>query len=123
MVVFVYNFGMIVKLYLKIIDCIMVLKCLVNFDGIFLLFIWMNDGGLVMDKMIVMILDFLLKDECIVIGIVLFDEIVVVFCVMKIYFFCKMVVVECEGSLGWIDKCGVFVFWLFFGFIVEYVVY
>ena len=120
---FAHNPSMIAKLHPKITDRIMVSKRSVDPDGTFSLFTWMNDGGLVMDKMIATISDFSPKDERIVTGIASLDEIAAALRVTKTHLSRKMAAAEREGSLGWMDKRGASALWLSPGFIAEYVAY
>ena len=114
---------MLARLHPTITDRIMVSKRSVNPDGTFSLFTWMNDGGLVMDKMIATITDFSPKDERIVTGIVSLDEIAAALRVTKTHLSRKMAAAEREGSLGWMDRRGASALWLSPGFIQEYVAY
>lgn len=115
--------GMLVKLHPEIVDRIMKSQRSTSPDGTFSLFTWMNDGGLVMDKMIATITDFSPKDERIVTGITSLDEIAAALRVTKTHLSRKMAIAEREGSLGWTGKRGASSLWLSPGFIDEYVGY
>ncbi|HLP70984.1 MAG TPA: hypothetical protein VK181_26035 [Rhizobium sp.] len=115
--------GMLAKLHPEIVDRIMVSQRSTSPDGTFSLFTWMNDGGLVMDKMIATITDFSSKEDRIVTGIVSLDEIAAALRVTKTHLSRKMAVAEREGSLGWTGRRGASLLWLSPGFIDEYVAY
>lgn len=115
--------GMLTRLHPQIVDRILQSQRSTNPDGTFSLFTWMNDGGLVMDKMIATISDFSPKDECIVTGITSLDEIASALRVTKTHLSRKMAVAEREGSLGWKGRRGASPLWLSPGFIDEYVAY
>ncbi len=115
--------GMLAKLHPGIVDRILQSQRSVNPDGTFSLFTWMNDGGLVMDKMIATINDFSPQDERIVTGIASLDEIASALRVTKTHLSRKMATAEREGSMGWTGKRGASLLWLSPGFIHEYVSY
>ena len=115
--------GMLAKLHPEIVDRIMKSQRSTSPDGTFSLFTWMNDGGLVMDKMIATVTDFSPKDERIVTGITSLDEIAAALRVTKTHLSRKMAIAEREGSLGWTGKRGASSLWLSPGFIDEYVGY
>lgn len=115
--------GMLAKLHPEIVDRIMKSQHSTSPDGTFSLFTWMNDGGLVMDKMIATITDFSPRDDRIVTGITSLDEIAAALRVTKTHLSRKMAIAEGEGSLGWTGKRGASSLWLSPGFIDEYVAY
>lgn len=115
--------GMLAKLHPEIVDRIMKSQRSTSPDGTFSLFTWMNDGGLVMDKMIATVTDFSPKDERIVTGITSLDEIAAALRVTKTHLSRKMAIAEREGSLGWTGKRVASSLWLSPGFIDEYVGY
>ncbi len=115
--------GMLAKLHPAIVDRILQSERSTNPDGTFSLFTWMNDGGLVMDKMIATINDFSPKDDHIITGINSLDEIAAALRVTKTHLSRKMAAAEREGSLGWTGKRGSSALWLSHGFIAEYVAY
>lgn len=115
--------GMLARLHPEIVDRIMQSPRSVSPDGTFSLFTWMNDGGLVMDKMFATIADFSPEDDRIVTGIASLDEIATALRVTKTHLSRKMAIAEREGSLGWTGKRGASSLWLSHGFIKEYVDY
>lgn len=115
--------GMLARLHPEIVDRIMQSKRSTSPDGTFSLFTWMNDGGIVMDKMIATIVDFSPKDERIVTGIASLDEIAAALRVTKTHLSRKMAIAEQEGSLGWTGRRGASSLWLSPGFLQEYVDY
>ncbi len=121
--VFAETPGMLSKLHPAIVDRILQSQRSTNPDGTFSLFTWMNDGGLVMDKMIATVSDFSPKDDRIVTGITSLDEIALALRVTKTHLSRKMAVAEREGSLGWMEKRGASSLWLSRSFIGEYVAY
>lgn len=115
--------GMLARLHPKIVDRILQSQRSTNPDGTFSLFTWMNDGGLVMDKMIATITDFVPDDDHIVTGISSLDEIASALRVTKTHLSRKMAVAEREGSLGWKGKRGASALWLSPRFLNEYIAY
>ncbi|HWU63124.1 MAG TPA: hypothetical protein VN112_13995 [Ensifer sp.] len=115
--------GMLARLHPGIVDRILKSQRSTSPGGTFSLFTWMNDGGLVMDKMIATITDFSPQDEHIVTGITSLDEIAQALRVTKTHLSRKMAVAEREGSLGWTGRRGASSLWLSSGFINEYVAY
>ncbi len=115
--------GMLAGLHPGIVDRIMTSQRSTRPDGTFSLFTWMNDGGLVMDRMIATITDFSPQDDRIVTGIASLDEIAKALRVTKTHLSRKMAEAEREGSLGWTGKRGASSLWLSPGFIGEYVAY
>jgi hypothetical protein len=115
--------GMLPRLHPEIVERLMKSKRSTNPDGTFSLFTWMNDGGLVMDKMMATITDFSPKDERIVTGITSLDEIATALRVTKTHLSRKIAIAEREGSLGWTGKRGASSLWLSPGFLNEYVGY
>lgn len=92
-------------------------------NGTFSLFTWMNDGGLVMDKMMATIQDFAPLDDRIVTGIATLDEIAHALRVTKTHLSRKMAQAEQDGSIGWLGRRGASPLWLSPGFLAEYVGY
>ncbi|MCD2171942.1 hypothetical protein [Rhizobium sp. C4] len=115
--------GMLAQLHPAIVERILQSQRSTSPDGTFSLFTWMNDGGLVMDKMIATITDFSPQDGRIVTGIGSLDEIASALRVTKTHLSRKMAVAEREGSLGWTGKRGTSLLWLSPGFLEEYVAY
>lgn len=115
--------GMLARLHPEIVNRIMQSQRSVSPDGTFSLFTWMNDGGLVMDKMIATITDFSPNDDRVVTGIGSLDEIATALRVTKTHLSRKMAIAEREGSLGWTGRRGASSLWLSHGFIKEYVDY
>jgi hypothetical protein len=92
-------------------------------EGTFSLFTWMNDGGLVMDKMIATIEDFDADDRRIVTGIESLDVLGEALRVTKTHLSRKMAEAEREQSLGWTGRRGRSRLWLSPAFLDEYVAY
>ena len=111
------------KLHPPIVDRILTSARSTSPDGTFSLFTWMNDGGLVMDRMIATIQDFAPHDNRIVTGIVTLDEIAEALRVTKTHLSRKMAEAEVEGSVGWLGRRGASSLWLSPAFLDEYVAY
>lgn len=92
-------------------------------NGTFSLFTWMNDGGLVMDKMIATVRDFEPLDGRIVTGIATLVEIAEALRVTKTHLSRKMAQAERDGSVGWLGRRGASPLWLSPAFLAEYVDY
>lgn len=92
-------------------------------EGTFSLFTWMNDGGLVMDKMIATISDFEPEDGRVVTGIATLDELAAALRVTKTHLSRKMAEAERRGDIGWMGKRGASRLWLSPTFLDEYVGY
>ncbi|MET3613181.1 hypothetical protein ABID16_001486 [Rhizobium aquaticum] len=120
---FAHSPRLIAKLHPRITDRILESKRSTNPDGTFSLFTWMNDGGLVMDKMISTISDFAPKDDRIVTGLTSLDEIAAALRVTKTHLSRKMAVAEDSGSVGWLGRRGASPLWVSPGFLAEYVAY
>lgn len=91
--------------------------------GTFSHFTWMNDGGLVMDKMIATIDDFDPRDRRIVTGIASLDDLAGAVNVTKMHLSRKMAEAEREGSVGWTGRRGASPLWLSPAFLDEYLSY
>jgi hypothetical protein len=92
-------------------------------QGTFSLFTWMNDGGLVMDKMIATIADFNPADGRVVTGIATLDELAAALRVTKTHLSRKMAEAERGGHVGWVGRRGASRLWLSPQFLEEYVGY
>jgi hypothetical protein len=92
-------------------------------DGTFSLFTWMNDGGLVMDKMIATLNDEPPEDGRMITGISSIDALATALRVTKTHLSRKMAQAEEAGSLGWMGRRGTSTLWLAASFVDEYVAY
>lgn len=115
--------GLLPRLHPFIVDRILSSAHSTRPEGVFSLFTWMNDGGLVMDKMIATIDTFPSRDDRVVTGISTLDEIADALRVSKTHLSRKMAQAEQEGSIGWLGRRGASALWLSPGFLNEYIAY
>jgi hypothetical protein len=111
------------RLHPAIVDSLLASQRSTSPDGTFSLFTWMNDGGLVMDKMIAMLNEEPPIDGRMMTGISSIDALATALRVTKTHLSRKMAQAEEAGSLGWTGRRGASTLWLAASFVDEYVGY
>ena len=107
----------------RVVDGVMAAQSSVRPQGTFSLFTWMNDGGLVMDRMIGTIGDVSEGMDRYFTGITSFDDLAEPLRITKTHLSRTMAVAEKDGSVGWQGKRGASPLWLSPEFIAQYVAY
>lgn len=92
-------------------------------EGTFALFTWMNDGGLLMEKMLGNIDNELPVDGRVMTSITSFQELSEPLRISRTHLARKLSFSESEGHLGWVGKRGASTFWLSTQFVREYDTY
>lgn len=99
------------------------LKTTMEPQGAFSLFTWMNDGGLLMDKMICSLNDEYRGQAQVPTSICSFDELCSGLRVTRTHISRKMLEAENAGYVGWTGKRGLSQLWVSATFIEEYETY
>lgn len=115
--------GLISRLHPAIVKRVLVTKTTTEPSGTFALFTWMNDGGILMDKMVANLGDHSGDAERLRTAISSFEELSELLRITRAHLSRKLAISEKEGHLGWEGKRGGSVLWISREFYGEYVTY